>query len=102
MQTDGRNINTINEDATACRVNLEYKPVRYSLEVVEHRRTKRKILIARVDLPLPVRPNNPTRSLALSWKDTPCNTGGSSGAYFSTRSSTEISASLLELEDEGQ
>ena len=65
-------------------------------------RTNRSMLIASVDFPLPVRPKRPTRSLALSWKDTPCRTGGSSGAYLTTRSSTDNRDSLFVLVAEGQ
>ena len=42
-----------------------------SVNTMQERRTKRKILIARVDLPLPVLPNNPTRSLAFKENETP-------------------------------
>lgn len=48
--------------------------------------TKRMILIARVDLPLPVRPNIPIRSFALAVKEIPRMIVGKSGAYLITRS----------------
>jgi hypothetical protein len=47
---------------------------------------------------VPVRPNRPTRSFAFSVNDTPWRTGGSSGAYLTTRSSTTTRASLSVLE----
>lgn len=45
----------------------------------------------------PVLPNSPIRSFDLSENETLCSTGGSSGAYLITKSSTTIS-SLLSLE----
>ena len=46
----------------------------------------------------PVRPNNPTRSLALRLKESPCMMGGNSGAYLITRSSTTTRAPRVELD----
>ena len=60
--------------------------------------TNLRILMANVDLPLPVLPKRPTRSLALSWNETFFNTGGSSGAYLITKSSTVINGFALVLE----
>jgi len=60
--------------------------------------TNLKILMANVDLPLPVLPKRPIRSLAPRWKETFFNTGGSSGAYLTTRSSTLINGFELVLE----
>jgi hypothetical protein len=60
--------------------------------------TNLKILMANVDLPLPVLPKRPIRSLAPSWKETFFNTGGSSGAYLTTKSSTLIKGFELVLE----
>ena len=60
--------------------------------------TNLKILMANVDLPLPVLPKRPIRSLAPSWKETFFNTGGSSGAYLTTKSSTLIKGFALVLE----
>ena len=54
--------------------------------------------MANVDLPLPVLPKRPIRSLALSWNETFFNTGGSSGAYLTTNSSTLINGFALVLE----
>ena len=71
--------------------------------------TNRRRLIANVDLPLPkqasirrderfalrspVLPSNPTRSPPFKVNDTSWRTAGRSGAYFTVRFSTEISAS---------
>lgn len=54
--------------------------------------------MANVDLPLPVLPRRPIRSLAPRWKETFFNTGGSSGAYLTTKSSTLINGFELVLE----
>jgi hypothetical protein len=54
--------------------------------------------MARVDLPLPVRPIKPTRSPAFKVKEIPWSTGGSSGEYFTTRFSTLSRFSFLALE----
>lgn len=58
--------------------------------------------MASVDFPLPVRPSNPTRSLAFSWNDTFLSTGGSSGAYLTTSPSTAMSELLFSLVEDGQ
>jgi hypothetical protein len=97
MDANSRNINAIDYDPAARGINLGC--FKYHREYTWHAPlTKRKILIASVDLPLPVRPKRPTRSLALRLKETPCKTAGNSGAYLMTRSSTLMRASLLALD----
>ena len=91
--------------------NFSYRVTNQEIEP-----TNLRILIARVDLPLPmkrhhktiikknqranwpVRPNKPTRSPAFNIKETLCKTAGKSGAYLISKSSTVIKKSLLELD----
>jgi hypothetical protein len=53
MDSDGRDVDTVNEDASAGRVHLE-KTLDATVAAGVGRRTKRRTLIASVDLPLPV------------------------------------------------
>jgi hypothetical protein len=61
---------------------------------------ERRMLVARVDLPLPVRPIKPTRSPAFKVKEIPWSAGGSSGESFTTRFSTLRRFSFLALESQ--
>lgn len=54
--------------------------------------------MARVDLPLPVRPNNPIRSPAFNVNEMPWSTAGKSGAYLISKFSTAIRESLFVLD----
>lgn len=102
MQANLRDVDAINDDTTLGRVNLRSSAVSWQPGDVRRALTKRRILMARVLFPLPVRPSRPIRSFALSLKEIPCSTSGRSGAYLMCRSSTKISSSLLGPVEEGQ
>ena len=57
--------------------------------------TKRRILIASVDFPLPVRPSKPIRSPAFKLNETSCKTAGKSGAYLTVTFSTRMRDSVV-------
>lgn len=97
MDTDRRDIDPVDDDFASRRINLRLISNRMRLKF-EGPLTKRKILIARVDFPLPVRPNMPTRSPAFKVKDTSRRTGGNSGAYLIVKFLTSMSDWLLALE----
>ena len=102
MQTYTADIDSVDYNASANRFNLEAGLVSNVQRNDYCELTKRNMLIASVDFPLPVRPTKPTRSLALSENETPRRTEGRSGAYLTTRLSTTRSDSLLVLVDDGQ
>ena len=102
MQTYTADIDSVDYNASANRFNLEAVLVSNAPRNDYCELTKRNMLIASVDFPLPVRPTKPTRSLALRENETPRRIEGRSGAYLTTRLSTTRSDSLLVLVDDGQ
>ena len=60
--------------------------------------TNRKILIANVLFPEPVRPNKPILSPGFSVNDTSCRTAGNSGAYLMTKFSTDMRSFVVVLD----
>jgi hypothetical protein len=110
--TDLADVNVINDDSTLGRIHLESSSVKEmkgqrgtheTQETLSQCRlsTACRNSQAQLKVPwdyVPVRPSNPTRSLAFRLKDTLCRTGGSSGAYLIVRSSTTSRLSFAELE----
>ena len=102
MQTYTADIDSVDYNAPANKFNLRSGLVSNAQRNDYCELTKRNMLMASVDFPLPVRPTKPTRSLALRENETPRRTEGRSGAYLTTRLSTTRSDSLLVLVDDGQ
>ena len=73
MQADFRDVDAVDHNLSASGIDLHN--MISSTELIVHGmhmvRTKRRILMASVDLPLPVLPKSPTRSFAFKEKETP-------------------------------